>query len=381
MTTGHLSTALKSIQEKVSETLIESLDYIATLREEELEHLHDTRERRAQVQRDIEDVIVASQKAEEEYRRSRLELMEASRSGDQKREQIAYDRAAHLMKIRGAFEEREKFLCRLRDDLDRAERRAERFLKRSEQMSGRFRMALEFISSNIDEAIGAGEVFDIKGMKLACQLAERESRALARDLHDGPIQLFSSAVLQLEAAQEYLNGGDAPRAVNELLKTREQIQKALGDVRSLLFQINPSGLVEGLNKALDRLSKDVWKAGGPEVRIRIEGDQQNIPLSFRRPLFKIIHQAVANAFLHGKAREVSVRLDILKDVMRARVSDDGVGFDVRKERVRAQERGSYGLISMEERAMMIGGNLRIESEPGKGTHIYLSVPLVGHGEE
>ena len=54
---------------------------------------------------------------------------------------------------------------------------------------------------------------------------------------------------------------------------------------------------------------------------------------------------------------------------------------MRKERVRAQERGSYGLISMEERAMMIGGNLRIESEPGKGTNIYLSIPLVGHGEE
>lgn len=375
MENGRLPVKLQKVQEKVSETLTESLDFIASLREDKLEHLHEVRMKRASLQKELEDVIIASQNAEEEYRKSRMELMEASRSNNKQCEQDAYNRAAHLMKIRGAFEEREKSLCRMRDDLDREERRTENFLERSEHVANRFRVALEFISSNIDEALGASENYDLNSMKMACQLAERESRALARDLHDGPVQRFSSAVLQLETAQEYIKGGDINEAVSELEKTRNQIQEALGDIRALLFQLNPTGLSEGLDSALDRLAKQVWSSGGPEVCVRIEGDQRKVPLSFRRPIFKIIHQAVANAFLHGKAREVSVRIDILNDVMRVRISDDGRGFDVKKERMQAAERGSYGLISMEERAMMIGGNLRIESEPGRGTAIHLSVPL------
>jgi len=318
-------------------------------------------------------VIVAADKAESEYRRSREELLVASRSGNEKREKDAYERAMHLMKIRGAFEEREKLLARQRDDLAREERRIEKLLVRSEEMGNRFRVALNLLSMNLEGESPASS--DESGLLAGMVLAERESVSLSRDLHDGPIQKFSSIGLMIDLSKEYLDRGDFVRAGEELGRTRAHLADALLEARSFLFQLNPSGLKEGLHTPLSRLASQVRSFSGCDVRFSIEGRADVLSLQVRTAVFKIVQQAVMNAVRGGKAKNVKIMAGIGGDALRVKVLDDGIGFDVAKERELAEERGTWGLVNMEERARLIGGSVSITSEPGRGSTVFLEVPL------
>ena len=368
-----LSRKLKEIQDKMSEALHYSIDSISSLREEERERLFEVRTRKEDLIRELNEVIVAADKAESEYRRSREELLVASRSGNEKREKDAYERAMHLMKIRGAFEEREKLLARQRDDLAREERRIEKLLVRSEEMGNRFRVALNLLSMNLEGESPASS--DENGLLAGMLLAERESVSLSRDLHDGPIQKFSSIGLMIDLSKEYLDRGDFVRAGEELGRTRAHLADALLEARSFLFQLNPSGLKEGLHTPLSRLASQVRSFSGCDVRFSIEGRADVLSLQVRTAVFKIVQQAVMNAVRGGKAKNVKIMAGIGGDALRVKVLDDGIGFDVAKERELAEERGTWGLVNMEERARLIGGSVSITSEPGRGSTVFLEVSL------
>jgi len=368
-----LSRKLKEIQDKMSEALHYSIDSISSLREEERERLFEVRTRKEDLIRELNEVIVAADKAESEYRRSREELLVASRSGNERREKDAYERAMHLMKIRGAFEEREKLLARQRDDLAREERRIEKLLVRSEEMGNRFRVALNLLSMNLEGESPASS--DENGLLAGMLLAERESVSLSRDLHDGPIQKFSSIGLMIDLSKEYLDRGDFVRAGEELGRTRAHLADALLEARSFLFQLNPSGLKEGLHTPLSRLASQVRSFSGCDVRFSIEGRADVLSLQVRTAVFKIVQQAVMNAVRGGKAKNVKIMAGIGGDAIRVKVLDDGIGFDVAKERELAEERGTWGLVNMEERARLIGGSVSITSEPGRGSTVFLEVPL------
>ncbi|MDD3917993.1 MAG: histidine kinase [Synergistaceae bacterium] len=373
MPLDELSRKLKEIQDKMSEALHYSIDSISSLREEERERLFEVRTRKEDLIRELNEVIVAADKAESEYRRSREELLVASRSGNEKREKDAYERAMHLMKIRGAFEEREKLLARQRDDLAREERRIEKLLVRSEEMGNRFRVALNLLSMNLEGESPASS--DESGLLAGMVLAERESVSLSRDLHDGPIQKFSSIGLMIDLSKEYLDRGDFVRAGEELGRTRAHLADALLEARSFLFQLNPSGLKDGLHTPLSRLASQVRSFSGCDVRFSIEGRADVLSLQVRTAVFKIVQQAVMNAVRGGKAKNVKIMAGIGGDALRVKVLDDGIGFDVAKERELAEERGTWGLVNMEERARLIGGSVSITSEPGRGSTVFLEVPL------
>jgi two-component system sensor histidine kinase DegS len=375
MAPDDMAMRLKEIQDKVSESLQYSIDSLVTLREEERERHFELRTRREGVQKELNEVIVASEKAEAEYRRSRQVLLDASRSGNESREKEAYERAMNLMKIRGAFEEREKHLAAQRDDLDREERRIERLIARSEEMGNRFRVVLNLLNFSIEDE-GSGTLSpEQKEFSAGLLLAERESISLSRELHDGPIQKFSAAGLMIDLAGEFLSRGDFGKAKEELARTRSHIGDALEEFRSFLFQLNPTGLKEGFDVALSRLVAQTSSLSGADVRYAVEGQSDLISLPMRTTVFKIIQQAVVNAVKNGKARRIRVLVSIGREMLRVKIVDDGLGFDVEKVRSEAEEKGAWGLVNMEDRAAMIGGEFSVLSEPGKGATVSLAVPL------
>jgi len=375
MAPDDMAMRLKEIQDKVSESLQYSIDSLAALREEERERLFEIRTRREGVQKELTEVIVASEKAEAEYRRSRQILLDASRSGDESREKEAYERAMNLMKIRGAFEEREKHLAAQRDDLDREERRIDRLIARSEEMGNRFRVVLNLLNFSIEGEENGSLTPEQRHFSAGLLLAERESISLARELHDGPIQKFAAAGLMIDLAGEFLSRGDFGKARDELAKTRSYIGDSLEEFRSFLFQLNPTGLKDGFDVALSRLASQISAVSGADVRYTVEGQSDQLSLHLRTAVFKIIQQAAVNAAKNGRARRIRILVGIGREMLRVKVVDDGLGFDVEKVRSEAEEKGSWGLVNMEDRASMIGGELIIASEPGKGTTVSLSVPL------
>jgi two-component system sensor histidine kinase DegS len=107
----------------------------------------------------------------------------------------------------------------------------------------------------------------------------------------------------------------------------------------------------------------------------MSGELDDVSASVRVGAFKTLHQAVLNAASHG-ATEIKVAINYSRRTLRVRVTDNGNGFDVEREKNAAKERGSYGLSNMEDRVKMLGGKISISSAIKKGSNVFFSIPIL-----
>ncbi|MDR1875883.1 MAG: histidine kinase [Synergistaceae bacterium] len=369
-----MTNKIVDIEERISRFLQDSLDELYLFRQEEARQLEDVRERSRVLVRELRELAAALDQAVKDYERSREELRESSRLGPAA-EQSSYERASEFMKIRGSLEERHRLLSAQRNELLQEEHRLERLVSKSEKTGNRLRMVLNLISTPDDFNEIAINTQSSETLSAAFQLAERESMMFARDLHDGPCQTFSAVGLMLEMSREYLSRGEAASALGEIDRALEHTRNGLDEIRSLLFCLSPTGIQEGFELPLRRLSSQLRQMWGCELSFTLSGELDALPVNVRTGAFKTLHQAVTNAASHG-ATEVRVTLNYAKKSLRVRVTDNGKGFDVEREKQAAKERGSYGLINMEERLKMLGGKIAISSVINKGSSISFSVPIV-----
>jgi two-component system sensor histidine kinase DegS len=226
-----------------------------------------------------------------------------------------------------------------------------------------------------EDFTAAGDGHDAKTMLAAFHLTEQETAAFARELHDGPTQIFSATGLILEVAKEYLDRSEHVLAREELVRAIEQNRSGLDEIRALLFSLNPTGIQDGFETPLKRLAALARQMWGCKLSFTLSGDLERVSVSIRTGAFKTLHQAVLNAASHG-ASEVKVAVDYSKGVLRVRVTDNGKGFEVEREKNAAKERGSYGLINMEDRIKMLGGKFAISSVVQKGSSVSFSIPVL-----
>jgi two-component system sensor histidine kinase DegS len=362
------------IEERISRFLQDSLDELYLFRQEEAGQLEEVREHVRALSLELRELATAIDQTARDYERSREELRESSKVGVAA-EQASYERASEFMKTRGSLEERYRLLTAQKNGLQQEGRRLERLVSKSEKTGNRLRMVLNLISTSDEFTEIAVDAQNSETLSAAFQLAEREASMFARELHDGPSQTFSSVGLILEMGREYLNRGDADMALGEIDRALEQTRNGLGEIRSLLFSLNPTGIQDGFELPLRRLASQLRQMWGSELTFTLSGDMDELPVNVRSGAFKTLHQAVTNAARHG-ATEVRVTIGYAKKSLRVRVTDNGKGFDVERERQAAKERGSYGLINMEDRMKMLGGKISISSVINKGSRVSFSVPIV-----
>ncbi len=206
----------------------------------------------------------------------------------------------------------------------------------------------------------------------AAAAAFAERSRLARELHDSVTQSLYSITLCSEAVARMLASGAGPQAIEHLRELRATAQEALREMRLLIFQLSPPALEQGgLAGALQMRLDAVEARGGLKVDLRVEGSERLTPL-VRQELYQIAQEALNNALKHARARSVRVLLDFRGSETLLEVADDGCGF----EPAEAGRGGGLGLRGMRERAQGIGGMLRVESSPGRGTAVRVAVPLV-----
>ncbi len=363
------------IEERISRSLRESLDELYLLRQEEAGHLEDVRERTQELVSELRELATALDSAVHNYDRSREELMESSRRGEIPEEKASYEKASEFMKLRGSLEERYRLLTVKREELLREERRLERLVSKSEKMGNRLRMVLNLIATPEEFTEVTDVVVNSDSLIAAFQLAEREAVTFARELHDGPTQTFSAVGLMLEMGREYLTRGDNSSALEEITRALEQTRNGLDEIRSFLFSLSPTGIQDGFDVPLKRLTGQLRAMWGCELSFTLSGELDAVPFNVRLGAFKTLHQAATNAARHG-ASEVKVTISYAKKTLRVRVMDNGKGFDVERERKAAKERGSYGLTNMEDRMKMLGGKISISSVLDKGSSVSFSVPVL-----
>ncbi|MFB7371870.1 sensor histidine kinase [Streptomyces sp. NPDC056222] len=200
-------------------------------------------------------------------------------------------------------------------------------------------------------------------------LAERER--LAREIHDTLAQGLSSIQLLLRAAERTLPEGSP--AAGHIERARRAAQDNLAEARRFVRALSPPDLEHGsLAAALERLCEP-----SPEVPLRarftLSGTPAELPTPYEVALLRIAQSALANTVRHASAARAEITLSFMDASVTLDVVDDGKGFD--PALLTASPEGGFGLPAMRSRAESLGGTFTVESAPGQGTAVAVSLPL------
>ena len=202
--------------------------------------------------------------------------------------------------------------------------------------------------------------------------AADERNRIARDIHDTIAQSLAAVTMQLESADALLEAPNPSRAGETVRRALELTRATLEEARHSVVAIRTTPLAgRGLLGALRALPDEIAAATGSRVSITIArlGDE-TLPTAVEIGAYHIVREALTNVARHAAATSADVRLEERDGILRLRVSDDGTGFDVAR---RSAER--FGLVGMRERAHLLGGELRIDSAPGRGTTLEVDLPI------
>ncbi|MEU0831338.1 sensor histidine kinase [Streptomyces sp. NPDC005969] len=209
-------------------------------------------------------------------------------------------------------------------------------------------------------------------------LAERER--LAREIHDTLAQGLSSIQLLLRAAERTLPA-DAP-ATAHVRRAREAAQDNLAEARRFVRALTPPDLENGsLAGALERLCA---RTTGPDLAVQfaVSGTPVELPTPYEVALLRTAQSALANTVQHAGARRAEITLSFMDTSVSLDVVDDGRGFSPGAPTLTgARATGGFGLPAMRSRARSLGGALSVESAPGQGTALALTLPLPLSGHE
>jgi len=205
---------------------------------------------------------------------------------------------------------------------------------------------------------------------------EETRRKLARDLHDGPTQSVAAIAMRLNFIKMLIKNKEFDKAYDEIIKVEEIGQRAVKEIRTMLFTMRPVVLeTKGLAPALEGYAERLNGIESFKVSVTNKGYNGQLKTETEGVLFAIIEEAVGNAKKHAKATEIKISLEVQKKNLVLEIKDNGVGFDVAKTKASYDQRSSLGMINLFERSEAIGGKCDIDSAIGKGTTVKINVPL------
>ena len=208
-------------------------------------------------------------------------------------------------------------------------------------------------------------------LQKAVSAAEEERKRVARELHDHTGQALTSLAMGLAALE---NG--APTGL--VTSLRSQTTQLLGEVHDLALALRPNVLEDlGLGPALERYCQGVGQRSGVEVACGVVGWEPGgrLPAEVEVAAYRIVQEGLNNAVRHGRARAVEVLVQRQEGSLLVVIEDNGRGFEASDWRTRCEREDHLGLLGIEERAALLGGSLRVESQPGAGAHLFVEIPL------
>jgi signal transduction histidine kinase len=214
---------------------------------------------------------------------------------------------------------------------------------------------------------------------------EDERKRIARELHDETIQATAALGLSLEIAAITLH--EHKLAPADLLKLKSNVDQLIDGINGLIQDLRPTMLDDlGLESAIKWLLAKHLSGKHITYHLKLSDECKKTIASLRGArlyekyelfLFRIIQEAIINIAKHAQASKVSVTLVCHGDMIEILIQDDGIGFDVHKvfKDADAGNNAGYGILGLRERVAMLGGEVEIDSEPGTGTSLTVSIPL------
>jgi len=206
------------------------------------------------------------------------------------------------------------------------------------------------------------------------KVQEDERRHLARELHDEVGQALTAILYRLEALKT-LPPGSLGAVLDQAIEITD---RTIQSVRDLSLDLRPAlldevGLAETLRWYVDRQVR----SANLEVGLSVSPDAARLPPDVRTACFRVAQEALTNVVRHANARHAGVQLRVSGDSVELVVRDDGSGFDVAGAGRRARMGNNVGILGMQERAELLGGETVFESSPGGGTIVRARFPISG----
>ena len=203
---------------------------------------------------------------------------------------------------------------------------------------------------------------------------EHERQRLYREVHDGPAQVLTNAIFEIEIFERIADRASAEiraQLLTELSTLRAQLRESLEDVRGMIFDLRPPVLAAlGLAEAMRAYTAEFQSRFGLSVETDLRAGPTGLGPDQELAIYRVLQEALQNVHKHANARSIKVGWRRELGRWTLSIADDGQGFDL----VRATRRTkSFGLITMRERAEVIGASFEIRSSPGAGTAVTLSV--------
>lgn len=304
-------------------------------------------------------------------RYSQDELAKAYQSADDLRVKLAVRR------------EQESYLIKRRNDLEIRIRDSMKTLERADNLIGHVGIALEYLSSDLK---GVGEQLSnlqqkqFLGLRII-EAQEEERKRVAREIHDGPAQSMSNAVIKAEICEKLLDI-NMSEAKTELQNLKRVMRDSLQEVRRIIYNLRPMALDDlGLLPTLERYVISFKETTGINVTFKYRGIDEATKPVIALTVFRIVQEALNNVLKHSCSKTAGVILEKVEDKLIIIIFDNGVGFDPKSIKMTNTDlSGGFGLFSMKERVALLEGELSITSEDKKGTRLNIQIPLINEGE-
>ena len=204
---------------------------------------------------------------------------------------------------------------------------------------------------------------------------EEERKRIARELHDDTIQAL--IVLSRQLDDLACRASDLSQDDKLLLEGLwQQTNSIMEGLRRLSQDLRPATLDRlGLLPALEWLASDVGKLSGLNVQVETDGAERRLAPEVELVLFRIVQEALRNVWRHSQATSAQVLVEFQDGKTMITVKDNGKGFQLQSPMGDLTKSGKLGLAGMKERARLLGGSLKVESEPGKGTTVIVEAPV------
>ncbi len=285
----------------------------------------------------------------------------------------------HLDDLNRRIDEYRKGFQALAESTRADDPRATDLLHEARARLQRLDLAGGHIASNLAYLSGVGGAPSEHGEthEIAAQVlegVEHERQRLYREVHDGPAQILTNAIFEIEFFERIADRAPADiraQLRSELANLRTQLRDSLEDVRGMIFDLRPPALATlGLAEAMRAYAAEFQSRFALAVETDLRAGPTGLTPDQELAIYRILQEALQNVHKHASSRTVKVSWRRESGRWTLSIVDDGVGFDL----VRAVRRAkSFGLVTMRERAEVIGASFEVRSAPGSGTSIVLSV--------
>jgi len=323
---------------------------------------------------------------EYELKLSRKRLLDVNRDFSRySQEELAraYQQADDLRVKLAVKREQESYLIKRRNDLEIRIKDSLKTLEKADNLIGNVGIALQYLCSDLKDV---GEQLDnlqqkqYLGLRII-EAQEEERKRVAREIHDGPAQSISNAVIKAEICEKLMEKNIAD-ARTELQNLKKVMRDSLQEIRKIIYNLRPMALDDlGLLPTLERYVISFKETTGIDVTFKYRGIDDAIKPAISLTVFRIVQEALNNILKHAKSKTACIILEKVDKKLVIIIYDNGVGFN--QESIKAANSdlsGGFGLISMKERVALLEGEISIVSEEMKGTRINIHIPLIDEGE-